>query len=42
VSDRDVYAFGVVAPSTLYAIADAFPAPEGYEETLQFMRSRRD
>lgn len=31
-SDHDVYAFGVIAPSTLYGIKGAFPAPEGYAE----------
>jgi sulfofructose kinase len=31
-SGHDVYAFGVVASSTHYAIEGAFPAPEGYAE----------
>lgn len=31
-SDHDVYAFGVIASSTLYAIKGPFPAPEGYAE----------
>jgi sugar/nucleoside kinase (ribokinase family) len=31
-SDHDVYSFGVIASSTLYAIRGAFPAPEGYAE----------
>ena len=31
-SDHDVYSYGVIASSTLYAIEGAFPAPEGYAE----------
>jgi sulfofructose kinase len=32
VSTYDVYAYGVVASSTLYSIQGAFPEPEGYAE----------
>ena len=31
-SSYDVYAYGVVASSTLYSVRGAFPGPEGYAE----------
>jgi sugar/nucleoside kinase (ribokinase family) len=39
VSRFDVYAFGVVSPSTLYVLRDPFPRPDGYAEIERVLPS---
>ncbi|MGZ4386051.1 MAG: carbohydrate kinase family protein [Gaiellaceae bacterium] len=36
---HDVYAYGVISPSTLYVLADPFPQPDGYAEIARTVRS---